>query len=52
MLKNWHKSKMFLHVQNTQTLRVNNFYLFLDVFFSTKCPSFLLKIEEDFNIDD
>jgi len=36
MLKAWHKSKIFLHVQSTQPSKV----------------PFLLKIGEDFNIDD
>jgi len=29
MFKAWHKSKMFLHGQSTQTLRVDNLYFFL-----------------------
>jgi len=28
MLKAWHKSKIFLHVQNIQTLRMENLYFF------------------------
>jgi hypothetical protein len=28
------------------------FLFFIDIIFSTKCASFLLKIEEDSNIDD
>jgi hypothetical protein len=48
ILKVLDKSKMFLHVQNIQTSRVDNF----NFFFSTKCASFLLKIREDFNIGD
>jgi hypothetical protein len=52
MFKSWHKSKMFLHVQNTQTSRVASLYFFKMFFFLTKCASFLLKIGEDFNIDD
>jgi hypothetical protein len=53
MLKVGHKSKMFLHVQSTQTLRVNNlFFFFQTSFVPTKFAPFLLKIEEDFNIGD
>jgi hypothetical protein len=52
MLKDWHKSNFFLHVQNIQTSRVNNLYFFQMSFFFTKCAPILLKIEEDFNIDD
>jgi hypothetical protein len=52
MFKAWHKSKMFLHVQISQTLRIDNPCFFQMSFFSTKCASFLLKIEENFNIDD
>jgi hypothetical protein len=44
--------KMFLHVQSTQTSRMDNLYFFQMSFFSTKCAPFLLKIGEDFNIDD
>ncbi len=43
---------MFLHVQNTQTLRMDNHCFFQMPFFSTKCAPFLLKVGEDFNIDD
>jgi hypothetical protein len=44
---------MFLHVQNTQTSKVDNpFFFFSIVFSSTKCATFLLKIGEDFNVDD
>jgi hypothetical protein len=42
---------MFLHVQSTQTLKVDNFCFFSNVFFCAKCAPFLLKIGEDFNID-
>jgi hypothetical protein len=52
MFKVWHKSKMFLQVQSTQTSRMNIFCFFQMFFFSTKCAPFLLKIKEDFNIDD
>jgi hypothetical protein len=52
MLKIWHKSKMFLHVQNTQTLRMDNLCYFQTSFFSIKYVPFLLKIGQDFNIDD
>jgi hypothetical protein len=43
---------MFLHVQSTQTLRVDNPYFFQMSFFPTKCAPLLLKIRKDFNIDD
>jgi hypothetical protein len=43
---------MFLHAQSTQTLRVDNPCFFQMSFFSTKCAPFLLKIGEDFSIDD
>jgi hypothetical protein len=52
MFKAWNKSKMFLHVQNTQISRMDNPCFFQMSFFSTKCAPFLLKIEEDFNIDN
>jgi len=52
MLKVWHKSKMFLHVQSTQTLKVNNFCFFQTSFFPTKCAPYLLKLGKNFNIDD
>jgi hypothetical protein len=52
MLKNWHKSKMFLRVQSIQTLRVDNLHFFQISFFYIKCAPFILKIKEDFNIDD
>jgi hypothetical protein len=52
MLKAWCKSKKKLQVQSTQTLKVDSFYFFQTSFISTKCAPFLLKIEEDFNIDD
>jgi hypothetical protein len=52
MLKVWHKSKMFLQVQNIQTSRVDNPYFFQTSFFFTKCAPFLLKIGKDFIIDD
>jgi hypothetical protein len=42
---------MFLHVQSTQTLKVAVLF-FQTSFFSTKCAPFILKIGEDFNIDD
>jgi hypothetical protein len=41
-----------LHVQSTQTLRVDNFCFFFKQSFFTKCAPILLKIGEDFNIDD
>jgi hypothetical protein len=44
MLKAWHKSKKKLHVQSTQTSRVDNFYFFQTSFFSTKYAPFFLKI--------
>jgi hypothetical protein len=43
---------MFLHVQSTQTSRVDNLYFFQTSFFPIKSAPFLLKIVEDFNIDD
>jgi len=33
MLKDWHKSKMFLHVQSTQTSKVDNPCVFSNIFF-------------------
>jgi hypothetical protein len=47
MFKAWHKSKIFLHIQSTQTLEMNNPYFFQTSFVSTKCASFLLKIEKN-----
>jgi hypothetical protein len=44
--------KKKLYLQSTQTLRMDNPYFFQMSFFSTKCAPFLLKIGEDFNIDD
>jgi hypothetical protein len=52
MLKAWHKYIYFLHVQISQTLKVDNLCIFQMCFFPTKCAPFFLKIEEDFNIDD
>ncbi len=46
ILKVWHKSKIFLHVQSTQISRMDSFL------FSTKCAPLFLKIGKDFNIDD
>jgi hypothetical protein len=43
---------MFLHVWSTQSSKVDGLYFFLTSFFFTKCAPFLLKIGEDFNIDD
>jgi hypothetical protein len=43
---------MILHVQSIQTLRMDSSYFFQTSFFSTKCAPFLLKIGEDFNIDN
>jgi hypothetical protein len=40
-----------LHVQSIQTMRVNS-HCFFQTSFSMKCAPFILKIEEDFNIDD
>jgi hypothetical protein len=51
MLKAWHKSIFFFHVQSTQTPRMDNPYFFQTFFFYQMWP-FLLKIGEDFNIDD
>jgi len=42
---------MFLHVESTQTLRVDNPCFFQMTFFYQMC-TILLKIGEDFNIDD
>jgi hypothetical protein len=36
MFKVWHKSKMFLHVQNIQTSKMDNPYFFSNVIFFTK----------------
>jgi hypothetical protein len=36
MLKDWHKLKMFLHVQSIQTSRVDNLLFFQTSFFYTK----------------
>jgi len=52
MFKAWHISKMFLRVQSDQISRVDNPYIFQVSFFLIKCAPFLLKIGEDFNIDD
>jgi hypothetical protein len=43
---------MILHVQTTQTLRMDNPYFFQTSFFSIKCAPFFLKIGKDINIDD
>jgi len=43
---------MILHVQSTQTSKMNSPYFFQMSFFPTKCAPFFLKIEEYFNIDD
>jgi hypothetical protein len=51
MLKAWHKSNLFLHVQNTQTSRVDNPYFFQMFFLSTKCAPFFLKFGKELNID-
>jgi hypothetical protein len=42
---------MFLHVESTQTLKVDNPCFFQMTFFYQMC-TILLKIGEDFNIDD
>jgi hypothetical protein len=52
MLKVWDKSKMFLHVQNIQTSKMDNLCFFQMSFFPTKCAPFLLKIGKDLSIDD
>jgi hypothetical protein len=44
--------KCFLHIQSIQTFNVDRPYFFEMSFFSTKCAPFLLKIGEDFNIND
>jgi hypothetical protein len=46
------KSKMFLHVESIQTLRMDHLCFLQTSFFSTKCAPFLLKIGMDFKIDD
>jgi len=51
MLKIWCKSKVLLHVQNTQTFKMDNFYFFQTSFFLIKRAPFLFKIGDDFNID-
>jgi hypothetical protein len=51
MPKDWHKSKMFLHVQRTQTLRIDNPYIFQKIIW-IKCAPIFFLIEKDFNIDD
>ncbi len=43
---------MLLHVQITQTWRMDSPFFFQTLFFFTKCAPFPLKIGEDFNIDD
>jgi hypothetical protein len=45
-------NQTFLHVQSTQTLRVDSPCFCQMSFFTTKCAPLLLKIGEDFNIDD
>ncbi len=40
----WHKSKMFLHVQSTQTLKVDNLYFF-KCFFFLHVPHSFWKME-------
>jgi len=52
MLKAWHKSIYFLHVQSIQTSKVDNPCFFQMSFFSTKCAPLFLKIWKDFNIND
>jgi hypothetical protein len=44
--------QIFLHVQSTQTLRVKSLCFCQISFFTTKCAPLLLKIGEDFNIND
>jgi hypothetical protein len=51
MLKVWYESKKTLHVQSTQTLKVEN-PCFFQSFFTTKCAPFFFLIGEDFKIDD
>ncbi len=43
---------MFLHLQNTQTSKMDNPWFFQMSFFSTKCVPFPLKIGENFIIND
>jgi len=52
MLKAWHKFKIFLHVQSTQTLRVNNLVFFKLFLKKSNVHDSFLKIGKDFNIND
>jgi hypothetical protein len=52
MLKVWHKSKKKLHVESTQTLRMDSPCFFQMSFFSTKCAPLFLKIGDDYNINE
>ncbi len=52
MFKAWHKSKIFLHVYNTQTLRMDNPCFLKVSFFFYKMCTILLKIGMHFNIDN
>jgi hypothetical protein len=45
-------NQFFLHVQSIQTLKVDYLCFCQIVFLTTKCAPLLLKIGEDFNIDD
>jgi hypothetical protein len=43
---------MFLHVESTQTLKMDGPCFFQTSFLSTKCAQLFLKFGKDFNIDD
>ncbi len=45
MLKIWHKSKMFLHVQSIQTLKMDNPYFFQTSFFLSNVHHSFWKLE-------
>ncbi len=45
MLKVWHKSKMFLHVQSTQTSKMDNPHFFQMYFFLPTVHHFFWKLE-------
>ncbi len=45
MFKTWDKSKIFLHVQSTQTSRVESFYFFQMSFFLLNVHHFFWKLE-------
>ncbi len=45
MLKAWHKSKLFLHVQSTQTLKMDNFIFFRHPFFLPNVHNYFQKFQ-------